>query len=104
MVRKAGFFVLLTLAFLALNAHAAFDNANLPSSGELTVERVTPEGDDVPSSRQIVIAFNRPVVAIGKMDRTSDEIPVTITPVLQCQWRWITTRTLASAIWTRSRR
>ena len=74
---------------------AAFDSAGLPTNGDLTILRITPDGEDVPAGHQITIEFNRPVVALGKMDRSSSEIPVTITPALTCQWRWITVRTLA---------
>jgi uncharacterized protein YfaS (alpha-2-macroglobulin family) len=99
----AGSFMLRTLRFIAAlfflltphHAQAAFDSADLASAGPLTVVQVTPSGEDVPATRQLTIEFNRPVVAVGKMDRDKSEIPVTIEPVLDCQWRWITTRTLA---------
>src|SRR5690606_20863256 len=52
-------------------------------------------GADVPPSRQIVFEFNRAVVPVGRMERAADEIPITISPSLSCQWRWISTRTLA---------
>ncbi|OGT91711.1 MAG: hypothetical protein A2514_05460 [Gammaproteobacteria bacterium RIFOXYD12_FULL_61_37] len=88
--------LLLSIALLlSMPAFAAFDSAELPSSGELKIERITPEGEDVQPGNQIVIEFNRPVVAIGRMDRTAEEIPVTLSPALVCQWRWISTRTLA---------
>ena len=35
------------------------------------------------------------MVPIGKMDRESDEIPVTIQPQLKCEWRWLNTSALA---------
>ncbi|MEK7802348.1 MAG: large extracellular alpha-helical protein, partial [Pseudomonadota bacterium] len=62
---------------------------------ELKVLRVTPEGDDVPTTRQIVIEFNRPVVSLGQMDRTAEEVGVTISPATKCQWRWLNTSSLA---------
>lgn len=76
-------------------AHAAFDSADMPTDGPLTIMRITPEGDDVVPARQIVIEFNRPVVEIGRMERDTAELPITLKPELKCQWRWISTRNLA---------
>ena len=76
-------------------AQAAYDSADAPKSGPLEVLRVTPEGDDVPVGKQIVIQFNRAVVPVGKMERSAAEIPVIITPALKCEWRWINTSALA---------
>lgn len=95
MLRCFPFLVALALLLISFSARAAFDSAQLPSGGELTIQRITPDGEDVPPGRQIVIEFNRPVVAVGKMERSSNEIPITITPSLTCQWRWISTRSLA---------
>ena len=61
----------------------------------LTVTGITPSGTNVPASRQIVLQFNRPVVPIGRMDRTAAEIPIAITPPVACQWRWLDTSALA---------
>ena len=87
----------LVLALLAAThpALAAFDSAEQAKAGPLQVIRVTPTGEDVTPSKQITIQFNRPVVAIGKMERSAAEIPVTITPPLPCEWRWINTSALA---------
>lgn len=65
------------------------------AAADLSVARVTPTGDDVAQRDQIVIEFNRAVVPLGRMDRKADEIPVVITPAAKCQWRWLTTNTLA---------
>ncbi|MEZ5647548.1 MAG: alpha-2-macroglobulin family protein [Alphaproteobacteria bacterium] len=62
---------------------------------ELRIIRMTPQGEDVSSRRQIVFEFNRPVVPVGRMDRTKQEIPVTISPELNCEWRWLNTSALA---------
>jgi uncharacterized protein YfaS (alpha-2-macroglobulin family) len=62
---------------------------------EVKITRIVPSGEDVPTARQIVIQFNRPMVPIGRMERDPAEIPVTITPDLACQWRWINTSALA---------
>ncbi|MCB1742061.1 MAG: large extracellular alpha-helical protein, partial [Gammaproteobacteria bacterium] len=61
----------------------------------LRVVRVTPTGEDVPATRQVVIQFNRPVVPLGRMERGADEIPISIEPALACQWRWLDTSALA---------
>ena len=54
-----------------------------------------PSGEDVPPGRQIVIEFDRVMVPIGKMARDASELPITITPGLSCEWRWLNTTSLA---------
>ncbi|HUQ51133.1 MAG TPA: MG2 domain-containing protein, partial [Gammaproteobacteria bacterium] len=61
----------------------------------LTITNITPGGTNVPAARQIVLQFNRPVVPVGRMDRTAAEIPIVITPPTVCQWRWLDTSALA---------
>ena len=61
----------------------------------LHVTRVTPSGTDVPAGRQIVFQFDRPVVPIGRMERKTSEIPIEISPSLNCRWRWINSKALA---------
>lgn len=61
----------------------------------LLITRVTPSGADVPAEREIVIQFNRPVVPIGRMERKSEEVPIEITPSLNCKWRWLNTSALS---------
>lgn len=93
----------LLVLFLLLSTHAllppasfgAFDSAEANKPKVLEILRVTPEGKDVPAGRQIVFQFNQPVVPVGKMDRTAAEIPITITPATQCEWRWLNTSALA---------
>jgi len=65
------------------------------AENSLTVVRMTPQGDDVAAPSQIVFQFDRDVVPIGKMDRLPGEIPVEISPHLECEWRWIDMRTLS---------
>ncbi len=74
---------------------AAPNPATTAISKELRIIRITPQGEDVPLGRQIVIQFNRPVVPIGKMERSRQEIPVTTTPELNCEWRWLNTSALS---------
>ncbi|WP_020407269.1 MG2 domain-containing protein [Hahella ganghwensis] len=73
----------------------AFDSANAANDSTLRVLRITPKGNDVPAGQQIVFQFDRPVVPIGRMDRDAAEIPVTIVPQLNCEWRWLNTSALA---------
>ncbi|MDH3599025.1 MAG: MG2 domain-containing protein, partial [Candidatus Tectomicrobia bacterium] len=61
----------------------------------LNLLRLTPTGNDVPPSRQIVLQFDRPVVPLGRMERRADEVPIRIEPVLACGWRWLNPDTLA---------
>ncbi|MEQ1704873.1 MAG: alpha-2-macroglobulin family protein [Rickettsiales bacterium] len=84
-----------TLSLLAFPVIAAFDSAEFSENKELKILRITPDGEDVPVGRQIVIQFNRPVVPLGKMERTAEEIPVEITPKLECEWRWLNTSALS---------
>jgi alpha-2-macroglobulin len=98
MVRLSGLLTVLALVFatgFSNTATAASDTANVASSKTLEILRITPEGDDVPASQQIVVTFDRPVVPIGKMDRASSEIPIVISPAVACEWRWISTSSLA---------
>jgi uncharacterized protein YfaS (alpha-2-macroglobulin family) len=61
----------------------------------LELRRMTPEGDDVPPGRQVVLQFDRPVVAVGRMERRAEELPIRIQPALACAWRWLNTTALA---------
>ena len=60
----------------------------------LSIQRITPSGENVPAGQQIVIEFDQPVVPLGEMKRDAAELPITIEPALKCQWRWMDTRTL----------
>jgi alpha-2-macroglobulin len=83
--------LILTILLLQM-AMAIADDTNQPKSLEIT--RITPSGQDVYPTRQIVFTFNQPVVALGKMEREADEIPIIITPELACAWRWMNTSNL----------
>ena len=61
----------------------------------LRITSITPSGTNVPPARQIVFQFNRRVVPVGRMERTADEVPISIHPPLPCEWRWINTSALA---------
>ncbi len=85
-----GLFVF-TLALVLLAAAPVWAQGGKP----LEILRITPQGEDVPAGNQIVIQFDRPVVSVGRMDRTAAELGITTEPALNCQWRWINTATLA---------
>lgn len=87
--------LLLAAGLFPLTAHAAYDSAESTASGNLEIIRVTPDGEDVPAGKQIVVQFNRSVVPVGKMERESSEIPVITSPALPCEWRWINASALA---------
>lgn len=88
-------FLIIAAGSLPFAAQAAYDSADATALKNLEIIRVTPDGEDVPAGKQIVIQFNRPVVPIGKMERESSEIPIITSPALQCEWRWINTSALA---------
>ena len=71
------------------------ENEGATQTKELRILRVTPDGEDVEPGRQIVLQFNRPVVPIGSMERSSADIPIEIEPKLNCQWRWLNTSALS---------
>ena len=92
--------IIISLAIITMTAfsfpgHAAESTPEDGPRASLKIVRITPSGEDVPPGRQVVIQFNRPVVPIGRMDRESSEIPVTIEPALKCSWRWLNTSALA---------
>ncbi len=81
------------LSFSSLILPTIASSADEPAS--LRVVRITPTGKDVPPGRQIVFQFDRAVVPVGRMERNASEIPITISPGLDCRWRWLNTRALA---------
>ncbi|MCK5236427.1 MAG: large extracellular alpha-helical protein, partial [Deltaproteobacteria bacterium] len=90
--------LLISSFFFTSPLEAAFDSADFNKSRSdkiLKVLRITPSGADVPAQRQIVITFDRPTVPIGRMERTPSEVPVTISPKLNCEWRWLDTSNLS---------
>ena len=83
--------ILIVIAGLKLPATA--NSSDQPAA--LRIDRITPAGKDVPAGRQIVFQFDRAVVPVGRMERNAAEIPITISPGLDCQWRWLNTSALA---------
>lgn len=81
--------------FFAVFTLAGFQVSAADPAKDLSIIRVTPAGEDVSGTRQIVIEFNRAVVPLGRMDRDAEELGITISPPIQCQWRWLNTTSLA---------
>ncbi|MGE0621468.1 MAG: alpha-2-macroglobulin [Pseudomonadales bacterium] len=65
------------------------------SAASVEILRITPTGEDVPPATQILIEFNQPMVPLGRMDRDTAELPVSIEPALACNWRWVNRQALA---------
>lgn len=80
---------------ILLTVFGFFSDVANAAPKNLGIIRITPTGDDVPAGKQIVLEFNRPVVPLGKMDRTADDVGIAITPPLNCQWRWLNTSSLS---------
>ena len=85
--------LMISITCLVLALTVAESSAAGPAA--LRLVRITPTGQDVPPGRQIVFQFNRAVVPLGRMERQASEIPITITPELNCEWRWLNTSALA---------
>ncbi len=85
--------LLLLIFFLALPTWTQGKSAS--SAKDLRILRITPTGIDAPLGRQLVIQFDRPVVPLGRMERSAAELPVSIEPPLNCQWRWLNPANLA---------
>jgi len=96
--RKALSFAALVAAGLLLEkaAWGVFDSAAVPTGTPLKVQRVVPEGNQVPApGRQIVVTFDRPVKTIGDLSVAAGQSPVSVSPAVACQWHWLDPRALA---------
>lgn len=69
----------------------------------LFVRRMVPEGKGIRQADKIVFEFNRPVVALGEMERDPDQIPIDIKPKLNCRWRWLNQSSLACILGEKDR-
>ncbi len=78
-----------------LGAFLTFILCAASSFGSVEILRITPAGEEVPPGNQILFEFSQPMVPLGRMDRDASEIPITIQPTLDCNWRWVNRRTLA---------
>ncbi len=82
-------------AALAIAAGSSPARSVQQPSGPLELMRITPAGAEVPAGAEIVLQFDRPMVPLGRMERSTDEVPVAISPPLPCEWRWLDTSALA---------
>lgn len=85
---------ILLAAFMSVVFMLPVHSAGAEGQKPLEIIRFTPDGDNVPEARQLAFTFNRPVVPLGRMERTAEEVHVTITPALDCAWRWKDSSTL----------
>ncbi|MBR1778252.1 MAG: hypothetical protein IJ752_06690 [Alphaproteobacteria bacterium] len=83
-------FVLIAFIFFSVPAFA--------DESALSVLRAVPQGKGIKETDKIVFEFNQPVVPLGEMERSSDQIPVKIKPALNCQWRWLNQSSLACVL------
>lgn len=93
-IRGILFLLISFFIFLPLPGSAPLAGADTPGL-PLEITSISPVGEDVPGGKKIVFQFNRAVVPVGRMDRKSDEIPVSITPHVKGSWRWLNTSALA---------
>lgn len=61
--------------------------------GPLTVLRHAPDGE-VPLAPHLSVTFSEPMVALTTQDAAARTVPVTLTPEVPGQWRWLGTKTL----------
>ncbi|MCB1635549.1 MAG: Ig-like domain-containing protein, partial [Xanthomonadales bacterium] len=62
--------------------------------GPFQVLRYSPEGE-VGIAGQISVSFDRPMIAVtSHADTVANGVPVTLSPAVPGQWRWVGTRTL----------
>jgi hypothetical protein len=93
---------LLWLSFCLVCIVGVTFSAAQPAREPLQLLRITPAGDDVPLSAQMVFEFNRPVIPLGRMERRPEEVPIAIVPHLPCAWHWLNTTTLACELGERT--
>ena len=70
---------------------SADDSLAALSKPDISLIRISPEGDNVRRPSEIVLQFSAPVIPLGRMERTAQEIKIEIAPALTCQWRWTST-------------
>ena len=64
------------------------------NTGAVNITRFAPQGE-VEFAQQISISFDRPMVAVSTQGQTlAESVPVTMTPALEGNWRWLGTQTL----------
>ena len=74
---------------LLLFSGIVFFHTSVYAESSLFVRRMVPEGTEVKPTDKIVFEFSEPVVPLGKMERSDNQVPIDIKPRLNCQWRWL---------------
>lgn len=79
-----------------------FFSQSVLSEAPAKIIAITPSGDVDSNQKvsQIVFQYDQPVVPLGKMSRDANEIPIEISPSVECQWRWLDRSTLACELST----
>lgn len=80
-------------SFLAFAILCVSVQAEHAASEPVRVIRITPAGEGLPETGQIVIEFDRPMSKMGQ-ESTVAALPITITPEVKGQWQWINEKTL----------
>lgn len=86
---------LVRLNSIAVEFEAALEVVVGPEFAGLSVCRFITPGEDALPVRQIVIKFEQPLVSFCRKTRIASEIPIKANEALDCQWRWLTTSSLA---------
>lgn len=64
-------------------------------AGSLHVRRISPAGVNVQPGQELVIQFDRHMVALGDMALGAEHLPVRVRPDPGCLWRWLDSSELA---------
>jgi uncharacterized protein YfaS (alpha-2-macroglobulin family) len=59
---------------------------------------VTPSQDNVTPPSEIVFQFDKAVVPLGRMGRSGQEVRISFSPPLNCEWRWQSPTALACVL------
>ena len=85
--------------FSALSLDVSAQTSGPVSSGTATtLLRMTPADEASENPSEIIFQFDKPVVPLGRMDRSAKEIAITFTPPLACEWRWQNPTALACVL------
>jgi uncharacterized protein YfaS (alpha-2-macroglobulin family) len=77
----------------------AFDTANIDPSvtqdTPLEVLLIKPNSDNVASVQQISVTFNKKMVPLGDFEKLAENLPIGVSPEVDCKWRWLNSATVA---------
>lgn len=72
-----------------------FSFFSISAAQPVEVIRALPDGEGAANIRQISLLFNQKMVPLGRMERTAQELGITVSPEIKCQWRWLDPTSLA---------